>query len=116
MLFRSIKFTFDTSIASGCSGTETLPGPTWSCAPARVTAVTLSDGTLIPYTSATYTMSVTDFTNSGGDSYFMLADGQGTTRDRDANVFLAYMGVVGPALDPTTFPLDRITCTLPCAP
>ena len=103
-----IKFTFDTSIASGCSGSE-LPTITWSCAPSRVTAVTWSNGTPIPYDGTTYTMAIVDFTNAGGDSYFMLADGQGTTRDRDANVFLSYMSVVGPVLDPTSFPLDRIT-------
>ena len=110
-----IKFTFDTSLASGCSGSEVAP-VTWACAPSRVTAVTLSDGTPVPYDATTYTMAITDFTNNGGDSYFMLADGQGTTRDRDANVFLAYMDVVGPSLDPSSFPLDRITCVAPCNP
>ena len=39
----------------------------------------------------------------------MLKDGQGVTRDRDANVFLSYMEVAGPDLDPTSFPLDRVT-------
>jgi hypothetical protein len=46
----------------------------------------------------------------------MLHDGQGVSRDRDANAFLAYISTIGPALDPTTFPLDRITCVAPCAP
>jgi 5'-nucleotidase len=59
-------------------------------------------------------MSITDFTNAGGDSYFMLKDGQGATRDRDANVLLAYMQA-HPNLDPTLYPLDRITIC-PCAP
>lgn len=110
-----IKFTFDTSIASGCSGSETGT-ITWACVPSRVTAVTKSDGTPVPYDGTTYTMSITDFTNAGGDSYFMLADGQGATRDRDANVFLQYMQMIGPHIDPTSFPLDRITCVAPCNP
>ena len=59
-------------------------------------------------------MAVVDFTNNGGDSYTMLADGQGTTRDRDANVMLSYMDVIGPDLDPPTqFPGGRITIC-PC--
>ena len=55
-------------------------------------------------------MAITDFTNAGGDSYFMLADGQGASQDRDANVLLAYL-VAHPNLDPTTYALDRISMT-----
>ncbi|HXG26327.1 MAG TPA: 5'-nucleotidase C-terminal domain-containing protein [Candidatus Binatia bacterium] len=104
-----IKFTFDVGNPTGCSGTEAGPSPTWSCTVSRVCTVTLADGTPIPQDSQTYTMAITDFTNAGGDSYFMLADGQGATRDRDANAFLAYVQQLGGVLDPTIYPLDRIT-------
>lgn len=113
-----IKFTFDTSFASGCSGSEVAP-ITWACSSGgayRIKAVTWSDGTAIPYDTQTYTFATTDFTNNGGDSYTMLHDGQGTSRDRDANAFLAYLTVVGPNLDPTSMVLDRITCVAPCNP
>jgi 2',3'-cyclic-nucleotide 2'-phosphodiesterase (5'-nucleotidase family) len=110
-----IRFTFDPNRPSGCSGSESGT-ITWTCVtdPAvnRVMAVSKSDGTPIGQDSTTYTMAITDFTNAGGDSYFMLADGQGATRDRDANVFLAYMQA-HPNLDPTSVPLDRITIC-PC--
>lgn len=101
------KFTFHYGNISGCSGSETGT-ITWSCVRSRVTSVALMNGTPVPYDGTTYTLATIDFINTGGDSYFMLADGQGVTRDRDANVFLGYMSVAGPALDPTTFPLDRI--------
>ena len=105
-----IKFTFDVGNATGCAGTETGPSPTWACNTiSRVCSVTLANGTPIAQDSTTYTMAITDFTNAGGDSYFMLADGQGATRDRDANAFLAYVQQLGGVLDPTIYPLDRIT-------
>jgi 2',3'-cyclic-nucleotide 2'-phosphodiesterase (5'-nucleotidase family) len=104
-----IKFTFHYQNPTGCSGTETGSNPTWACTPSRVTAVSFSDGTSIPYDGTTYTVATIDFLNNGGDSYTMLKDGQGATRDRDANVFLAYIGAIGPTLDPTTDPLNRIT-------
>ena len=108
-----IKFTFDTSIATGCSGSKTAP-ITWACTSGgRVTVVTGSDDTPIPKDGTLYSFAVTDFTNAGGDSYTMLADGQGATRDRDANVFLQYLQDVGGDLDPTSYPLDRITIC-PC--
>ena len=111
-----ISFTFDKSVASGCSGSETGT-ITWACSFAgshRVTSVTLtSTGDPILRDSTTYTFATTDFTNNGGDSYFMLADGTATTRDRDANSFLAYLEDIGGVLDPTTYPLDRITIC-PC--
>jgi 2',3'-cyclic-nucleotide 2'-phosphodiesterase (5'-nucleotidase family) len=71
--------------------------------------VTKSDGTPILADDSVYTFATTDFTNTGGDSYFMLKDGEGVTRDRDANTFLSYMEVIGPDLDPTSYPLDRVT-------
>lgn len=69
----------------------------------RVTALTLDDGTAIandPTVSITATTN--DFTNSGGDGYTMLADGQGVTRDLMANVVADYLEAVGsvsPTLD-----------------
>lgn len=110
-----IRFTFNTALASGCTGSETAP-ITWACVPGRVTAVTKSNGDPIPYDGTPYTFATTDFTNSGGDSYTMLHDGQGASRDRDANAFLAYLLIVGPALDPNAMVLDRITCVAPCNP
>jgi 5'-nucleotidase len=103
-----LKFTFHYLNPSGCSGIEGT-NPTWACVPSRVTSVSFSDGTPIPYDGTTYSIATIDFLNNGGDSYTMLKDGQGATRDRDANVFLGYITAIGPTLDPTTDPLDRIT-------
>ncbi|MBI3746099.1 MAG: 5'-nucleotidase C-terminal domain-containing protein [Chloroflexi bacterium] len=105
------KFTFHYTNPTGCVAASAIDASkfVWTgCTPSRVTSVSLSNGTPIPYDGTTYTMATIDFMNTGGDNYIMLADGQGVTRDRDANVFLGYMNVVGPALDPTNFPLDRI--------
>ena len=113
-----IKFTFDTSFASGCSGSEVAP-ITWACVSGganRIKSVTWSDGTPIAYDTTTYTFATTDFTNNGGDSYTMLHDGQGVSRDRDANAFLAYLSTLTMPLDPAGMTLDRITCVAPCAP
>ena len=105
------KFTFHYANPTGCTGPTGDPtDPVWTggCVPSRVTAVTFPDGTPIPYDATTYTLATIDFLNTGGDGYTMLKDGQGTTRDRDANAFLAYLATLGP-LDPSSFPLDRIT-------
>ena len=101
------KFTFHYLNPTGCVGNAVTFVWT-SCVPSRVTSVSLSDGTPIPYDSTTYTMATIDFMNTGGDNYVMLNDGQGVTRNRDANVFFGYLDAIGPALDPTTYPLDRI--------
>lgn len=105
-----IKFTFHYLNASGCSGSEVVT-ITWHCVPSRVTSVQLSNGTPIPYnSSATYTFATTNFLNSGGDSYTMLADGQGVSDAvLDADVMLDYMQAIGPTFDPSVYPLDRIT-------
>ena len=116
------KFTFDKTRPTGCSGNEDsgLGAITWACTADatqyRVTDVRFTNGDAIPNDpSFTLTMAVVDFTNNGGDSYWMLADGQGTTRDRDANVMLNYMNVIGPALNPDVmFPGGRITIC-PCS-
>jgi 5'-nucleotidase len=116
-----IRFTFDKTKATGCTGNEVpANGPiTWACVPSRVTEVLIENpdpvvgGFIpVPYDASLYSMAITDFTNAGGDSYFMLADGQGASRDRDANVLLAYVQA-HPNLDPTSYPLDRITIC-PC--
>lgn len=116
------KFTFDKTRPSGCAGNEdAAKGPiTWACtadaSQYRVTNVTWTDGTTPIPNDPTFilTMAIVDFTNAGGDSYWMLADGQGTTFDRDANVMLDYMNVIGPDLNPDVmFPGGRITIC-PC--
>jgi 5'-nucleotidase len=102
------KFTFHYLNPSGCSGSE-VPPITWSCVPSRVTSVEFSGGTPIPYDGTTYSVATINFINAGGDSYTMLNDGQGVTREVDADVMLPYMAAVGPTFDPTVYPLDRIT-------
>lgn len=106
------KFTFHYNTATGCSGPTGIVGdPTWSggCVPARVTSVSFTDGTPIPYDSTTYTIATINFLNNGGDGYTMLADGNpGVSRDLDANVLLAYMQATGPVFDPTSY-ATRIT-------
>jgi 5'-nucleotidase len=103
------KFSFRFDIPSGCPSSA-------SCAVSRVQSVSLADGTPIPNSSsATYTMALPNFINLGGDGYFMFNDGQGATQELDAVVLTEYMKAVGPAFDPTSFPLDRITkCNGPC--
>ena len=106
-----LKYSFKVSNPSGCSGSE-VPPITWTCvtgATHRVQSVTRTDGTPIPDDATTFTMSLPDFTNTGGDSFFFLNDGQGVSRDRDANVLLNYLLTNGADLDPASYPLDRIT-------
>lgn len=75
----------------------------------RVTSMTLDDGTPIPNsTAATYTLALPNFTNAGGDSYTMFADGQGVTKDLDAAVLVDYINAIGPNLDPAAIPGNRI--------
>ena len=54
----------------------------------RVVSVTLDGGTPIAKDMTSYTLALPDFTNAGGDGYTMLADGQGTSREQDAQVVL----------------------------
>jgi 5'-nucleotidase len=98
------RFTFHYTNPTGCSGNENPSlGPlTWTCVPSRVTSVELDDGTPILPDSTTYTIALPNFTNSGGDSYFVFADGQGVTREVDADVMLAYIQEIGPTLTPMT--------------
>lgn len=55
---------------------------------ARIVSVTLDGGAPIVNTTTTYTLVVNDYSNDGGDGYSMLADGQGTTRELEAQVVL----------------------------
>lgn len=78
---------------------------TFSCtlpAGGRVTSVALTDGTPIPADATTYTFATNDFVNSGGDSYTVLRDGQGVSRDLMANVLLDYiegLGTISPVVE-----------------
>jgi 5'-nucleotidase len=68
----------------------------------RVLSVALPDNTPIPADATTYTFATNDFVNSGGDSYTVLKDGQGVTRDVMADVVLEYIqaqGTITPILD-----------------
>lgn len=111
------KFTFDYSLATGCTGTSFTAS--WSCSPNRVTSVTWPDGTPIPADDTVYTLATPSFINQGGDSYRMLLDGQtGENEALDAVVFDAYIEFLGgggfAALTPATD--GRITRCGPAHP
>lgn len=58
----------------------------------RIVSIKLDDETPIPNDdSAKYSLTTSDFVASGGDGYTMLAGGDGTTRDKAADVLLAYL-------------------------
>lgn len=57
----------------------------------RVTEIHLASGTPILKDQTTYTLALSDFTNNGGDGYTMLADGQGISRDLQANVLAEHI-------------------------
>lgn len=61
----------------------------------RVISVELEDGTPIPADGTVYTFATNDFVNAGGDSYTMLADGQGVTREVMADVVLEHIQALG---------------------
>ena len=109
------KFSFRYDIATGCHSPITTGGADWTaCNIARVQTMALTNGTPIPNDGTTYTLTLPNFTNTGGDSYFMFKDGQGTTQELDATVFADYIEGLG-AVDPSSFPLDRIIeCNGPC--
>lgn len=69
------KFTYDVAAAPGL----------------RVQSVALDDGTPILKDNTLYSFATNDFTNTGGDGYTMLADGQGVTREVMADVVLDYI-------------------------
>jgi len=72
---------------SGFGFTYSLSAPVGS----RVTEVHLTGGTPILKNSTTYTLALSDFTNNGGDGYTMLADGQGISRDLQADVLAEHI-------------------------
>ncbi len=83
---------------SGFTFTYKLSNPAGS----RVQSVKLNNGASIAADATTYTATTNDFTNSGGDGYAMLADGQGTTRNLMANDVLDYIraaGTITPTLE-----------------
>ncbi len=76
----------------------------------RVLSVTLDDGTVVVQDDSRYTATTNDFTNSGGDGYVELADGQGTTRNLMANDLLDYIrakGTITPSTDGRIDDLNR---------
>ncbi|MEO8272512.1 MAG: 5'-nucleotidase C-terminal domain-containing protein [Chloroflexota bacterium] len=102
------KFGFRDDITTGCD-TAT------HCNIARIQWMTLSDGTPIPNdSSATYTLALTNFTNLGGDGYFMFNDGVGASQEIDWIVMAEYIKA-HPALDPLSWTYDRINhCSGAC--
>jgi 5'-nucleotidase len=105
------KYGFRDDIPTGCD-TAT------HCNISRVQWMTLADGTAIPNDpNVTYTLALTNFTNLGGDGYFMFNDGIGASQEIDWIVMAEYIKA-HPAIDPTANPLDRIihcsgACTAP---
>ena len=110
------KFSFRYDIPTGCHSPATAGGSNWTaCNIARVQSMALTDGTPIPNDGTTYSLTLPNFTNNGGDSYFMFADGNGTTQELDATVFSQYIQSLG-TLNPANYPPGgRITeCNGPC--
>jgi 5'-nucleotidase len=58
---------------------------------ARITEMHLMGGAPIPKDQTTFTLALPDFTNNGGDGYTMFADGQGVSRDLQADVLAEYI-------------------------
>ncbi len=104
------KFGFRDNIPSGCTA-DTV------CTINRIQWMQLEDGTPVPNTTeAIYTLALTNFTNLGGDGYFMFNDGIGASQEIDWIVMAEYIKAF-PALDPIADPLGRITkCTDACPP
>ncbi len=61
----------------------------------RITEMHLSNGTPIMPNQTTYTMALPDFTNNGGDGYTMFVDGQGVSRELQADVFAEHIQMLG---------------------
>ncbi|ACO47970.1 bifunctional UDP-sugar hydrolase/5'-nucleotidase [Deinococcus deserti] len=81
---------------SGFSFTYDVSRPVGS----RIVSVTLDSGAPVLRDATTYTLALSDFTNAGGDEYTMFADGQGVSREPDAQVVLEYIqqrGTITPA-------------------
>jgi len=68
----------------------------------RVVSIVLDGGEAVPNDAGTsYTLATSDFIASGGDGYTMLADNDGTSRDKMAEVLLEHMKSLG-TLEPVT--------------
>lgn len=76
---------------SGFSFTYDVSRPVGS----RIVSVTLNGGAPILRDTTSYTLALSDFTNAGGDEYTMFADGQGVSRELDAQVVLEYIQGLG---------------------
>lgn len=74
----------------------------------RVLTVTLEDGTPVAADDTVYTATTNDFTNSGGDGFTQLADGQGTTRNLMAADLLGYITSLGTITPTTTGRIDDV--------
>lgn len=62
----------------------------------RVVSIDLEAGGAIPNSDTqTYTFATSDFIATGGDGYTMLADNDGTSRDKMADVLLSHIKTVG---------------------
>jgi 5'-nucleotidase len=72
----------------------------------RVQSVTLAAGGAIAKDATTYTLTLPDFTNAGGDGYALFNDGSGMSRDKMADVLRDYIKAHTP-LTPATS--NRIT-------
>jgi 5'-nucleotidase len=73
-----------------------------AAAGSRVVSVKLLDNTDIPNDATTYTITVVDFNNTGGDGYTMLNDGSGTVQDLLTDVLFTYvdgLNSITPATD-----------------
>lgn len=69
-------------------GTSAPPG-------SRIQSMALEDGTPIAPDETVYTLATTDHLNGGGSGFTMLADGQGTTRELEAQVLAEYLEATG---------------------
>lgn len=68
----------------------------------KVQSIQMLDGTPIAPDATSYTITVNNFINSGGDGYSMLNDGQGTTRDFLTSAVQSHiesLGVITPYFD-----------------
>jgi 5'-nucleotidase len=79
------RFTFDSSKPAG----------------SRVVSVTLDGGAAIAKDGTVYTLATSDFIAAGGDGYTMLADGQGVSREKMAEILQAHIQSLG-TLTPAT--------------
>jgi 5'-nucleotidase len=111
------KFSFRYDVPTGCSNPATVGQTDWTtCAISRIQSVALLDGTPIPDDGTTYTMTLPNFINLGGDGYYVFNDGVGASQGIDWIILAEYITHLE-NLDPTADPLGRITkCSGSCEP